>query len=407
MHLGLDGARGDGDLDGVVERLEELVARGDGLVRRLDARDLLAQVRRELLERVELGGELGEVVVGLGEVALLHGGGGDGDRRLLALVLAAGQRRVERGRLVGRQAGERLVEALEHVARADLVAHAGDGVDLLAVDLGLQVEHDEVALGRGAVDADEGAEALAQRVEALGDVLVRDLGGLDGDRERVERGQRDLGADLDLGGEDQLALTGLRRDLGDLDLGLAEGAQVLLARGLAVEAGERVVDGVLDHGAPADALVDDAGRDLALAEAGDVHLLRDVLVGVVDARLELVVLHLDGQLDLGGVQGLDGALHFDDLQLIGAGRGRPGTAPHAGVRATVPSYASGQARPTRGSVRDPEPILTSIPTPILTSTRAVVPAGARRAAPRARRPRSRRRSASAAPRRRARRAGPP
>src|SRR5690606_34583060 len=382
---------------GVVERLEELVARGHGLVRGLDARDLLAQVGVELLERVELGRELGEVVVRLGQVALLDGRRRDGDGRLLARVLAAGERRGERRRLVGREAGERLVEALEHVARADLVADAGDRVDLLAVDLGLEVEHDEVALGGRAVHAHEGAEALAQRVEALRDVLVGDLGRLDRDAQRVERGQRDLGADLDLGGEDQLALAGLRRDLGDLDLGLAERAQALLAGGLAVEAREAVVDGVLDDGAPADALVDHARRDLALAEAGDVHLLRDVLVGVLDARLELVVLHLDGQLDLGGVQGLDGALHFDGLQLIGAGRGRPGTAPHAGVRATVLSYASGQAPGTPGPSARPARV---------TPTRAARDAR-RRAGRRPRRPPSRRPSATAGRRRRARRAAPP
>ena len=48
----------------------------------------------------------------------------------------------------------------------------------------------------------------------------------------------------------------------------------------------------------------------------------ELLVGVLDARLELVVRHLDGQLDLGGLQGLDGALHFDDLPLVSAARRR-------------------------------------------------------------------------------------
>lgn len=74
---------------------------------------------------------------------------------------------------------------------------------------------------------------------------------------------------------------------------------------------------MLEDRTAADALVDDACGDLALAEARDGDLLSDVLVGMIDARLELVVFHLDGQLDLGRVQGLDGALHFDDLQLIG------------------------------------------------------------------------------------------
>ena len=59
-------------------------------------------------------------------------------------------------------------------------------------------------------------------------------------------------------------------DLRDLDLGLAQRAQLVLADGLGVEAGQALVDGVLDDGRAADALVDDARRDLALAEAGDL-----------------------------------------------------------------------------------------------------------------------------------------
>ena len=162
-----------------------------------------------------------------------------------------------------------------------------------------------------------------------GDVLVGDLDVVDRDGDAVERGDGDLGADLDLGGEVQLTLLaggrgGQAGDLGDLDLGLAERAQLVLADGLGVEAGQALVDRVLEDGGATDALVDDARRHLALAEAGDDDVLGDVLVRVIDARLELVVRHLDGQLDLGGLQGLDGALHFDGLQLIGAGAGDSG-----------------------------------------------------------------------------------
>ena len=59
---------------------------------------------------------------------------------------------------------------------------------------------------------------------------------------------------------------------GDVDLGLADGADVLGLGGLGEEAREGLVDGLLDHGAAADALVDDPARDLALAEARDLHL---------------------------------------------------------------------------------------------------------------------------------------
>jgi hypothetical protein len=60
-----------------------------------------------------------------------------------------------------------------------------------------------------------------------------------------------------------------RRDLGDVDLRLAERADLLGLDGLEVEAREGVVDGLLDDRAAAEALVDDARRHLALAEARD------------------------------------------------------------------------------------------------------------------------------------------
>src|SRR5699024_2949416 len=73
---------------------------------------------------VELGGHLGELVVGLGQLAHLHGLRGDLDLRLLARAVAAGELRDEGGGLLGGQADERLVEALEHVALADAVGDA-------------------------------------------------------------------------------------------------------------------------------------------------------------------------------------------------------------------------------------------------------------------------------------------
>src|SRR5699024_7865290 len=64
-----------------------------------------------------------------------------------------------------------------------------------------------------------------------------------------------------------------------------------------------------DDGLPTDLAVDHHGRNLAAAEARHVDLLGDLLVGRVEARLELLEGHLDGQLGPGRAQGLDGALH--------------------------------------------------------------------------------------------------
>ena len=193
VHLGLDDALGDRHLDLVEDGLEELVARGDALRELGVDLGLGGEVGLELLERVELRGELGELVVELGQLALLDRGDGDGAVGLLALAVATGERGGEGLRLVGRHADEGLVETLEHVLAADLVGDAGDLVDLLAVDLGRQVDGDEVAVLDRPVDALERAEAGAQGVEALLHVLVGDRGLVDGQLDVGEVGQLDLG----------------------------------------------------------------------------------------------------------------------------------------------------------------------------------------------------------------------
>src|SRR4029079_16694875 len=94
-----------------------------------------------------------------------------------------------------------------------------------------------------------------------------------------------------------------------VDLGLAEHADLVLANRGAVRVGEVGVDGLVEDDAPAEALVDERGRHLALAEPGDLDLRTDLLVRRVEARLELLEGHLDGEADPRGGQGLDGALH--------------------------------------------------------------------------------------------------
>ena len=66
-----------------------------------------------------------------------------------------------------------------------------------------------------------------------------DLRIVDSHGQSVVVGQRDLGADVDFGGEDELVAVS---ELGDLDLGVAEDVDVVLADGLAVQARQRVVD---------------------------------------------------------------------------------------------------------------------------------------------------------------------
>ena len=210
--------------------------------------------------------------------------------------------------LAGGQADEGLVEALDHAAGADAVLHAlrlgvSDG---LAVAGRGQVDEDDVAVGGGPVDDLEGAEALTQQFDALVDVGVGDLDGLDLDRDRREVGHVELGTHVDLGGD--------LRDItvvepGQLDLRVAQRGDLVLGDGR-VGVGNGVVDGLLEHRAAAEALIDQARRHLAAAEAGQVDLLGDLPVGLVDPRLEVGEGQFDGELHPGRVQLLDGARHW-------------------------------------------------------------------------------------------------
>ena len=73
----------------------------------------------------------------------------------------------------------------QHVARADLVRHAARLIDVVAVDARNEVELDEVAVLRGAINGDEVAEALAQLGQLGLNCVVADLSVVDLDLEAV------------------------------------------------------------------------------------------------------------------------------------------------------------------------------------------------------------------------------
>ncbi len=122
--------------------------------------------------------------------------------------------------------------------------------DGLAVDGGGQVDRHEVAVLDLTLDTLEGSEALTQRQQLLGNRLLGDLDGVDGDGDGGEIGESDLGADVDLGGEDELLAV---LELGDVDLRLADDLHVRGRDGLRVAGRQCVVDDLLQHGAAADA----------------------------------------------------------------------------------------------------------------------------------------------------------
>ena len=308
------------EVDGLEERVAHLLACGVALLEQLDAGDALGDVGLELVEGVELARELGEGVVGVGELALAHLGDDDGHLEGLVGELAALRGEGERAGLAGRSTLDSLVEAGEHAVGAELVGHRGadEVLDRLPVIGARDVDEKDVTRGGGALDRGEGAEAGAEGVELLGDVVVTHGRRVDRHLDRVVRRKLELGHDVHLGGE----LEGRGVLVGrDVDLGAAEQADVVLAQ-RGVEIGvERVVDGLVEDSSAADPLVDDAGGHLALAEAGHRDLVRDALVGGVKRRLQLLKRHLDGELHPGGREGLDSALHGDRYSRLVA---RPG-----------------------------------------------------------------------------------
>src|SRR5690606_17071840 len=184
-------------------------------------------------------------------------------------------------------------------------AGGGGPGDLLAVDGGGQVDGGEVAVLGRALDTGEGAEAGAQVVELGLHLLVGHLDVGDGDRQVVQVRDRDLRTDVDLGGELQHVLV---LELGDLEVGLAEGADVAGLHGLHVLGGDGLVDDLVEHRSTADPALKDGRGGLARAEAGDPDLLSDLAVGAVEVRFELVERHLDIDLHARRAQLLDGAL---------------------------------------------------------------------------------------------------
>ena len=234
---------------------------------------------------------------------------GHGDLSVLAGVLARRELRGELAGLVDGQADERLVQARDEPAGADLVGQplGGRPRHLLAVDGGRQVDRDEVTVGDRPVHAGQGAEPGAQRLQLGIDVLVGD--GSTGSTltcSALRSGSVDLGADVDLGGEGEVLAVLL---LGDLDVGLTERVDLRFGHRLPVAGRQGLVDDLVEHRLAADPGLQQLRGCLARAEAGQPHLLGQLLVGPLELGLELGERHLHVDAHPGGAQLLDGALH--------------------------------------------------------------------------------------------------
>ena len=143
-------------------------------------------------------------------------------------------------------------------------------------------------------------------VDGLVDVLVghRDARQLH-PQPRVA-GHDHLGPHLDRGVEDHrpVLLAG-----GDVDLGRGDDVDVVRLDGVGQVAGDGVLQGLLAGRGQPDARLQDAARRLAGAEAGQADLAGDLAERIFDVPVELGLVHLDRQLDLVPLEGLDRALH--------------------------------------------------------------------------------------------------
>ena len=115
-----------------------------------------------------------------------------------------------------------------------------------------------------------------------------------------------LGPHLDGGveGDGPVLLAG-----GDVDLGRGDDVDVVLLDGVGQVAGDGVLQRLLAGRRQADAGLEDAAGRLAGPEAREADLAGDLAERHVDVAVELRLVHLDRQLDLVPLEGLDRALH--------------------------------------------------------------------------------------------------
>src|SRR5699024_9945323 len=179
--------------------LQRLVARCGELLHATHLTHALAHVVAQVFDRVELAGQLGELVVQFGQLLDLHAVHGDGDVGLLTLVLATHQGGAE-GRLTACfHTAQGVVEPLEHGVGTHLVGVTADGnvLELFTVDRCGQVDGQVVTVLDGAVHTHQRGKALTQGTDLFVDLLVGDLGAVDGHLDALVVLHLELGADVD------------------------------------------------------------------------------------------------------------------------------------------------------------------------------------------------------------------
>ena len=305
----------------------DAVAQLDHDVVLLDARHQRALLRIQrlldalahVLDGLEAHLLLGPLVGDLGRDLLLHHVAGDleGDR----LACLPGQKH---GRLVlGNLERELFGLALLH-AEDLLVEGLGEHAGARAVQTGLARERgDLVAVGVGGLHGKVGVVlrlhlgsggsvlvvgvVLGHGLDLLVDLGIGGLGEGHLDGHGLVAGKLHLGAQLD--GEGVLVgLAGLHDLVGLHDRAAHRGELGLVDRGRPRAVQQLLGDGADDR-LGAQRVVDNRARGLALAESREVVLASEVLVGFLDAAVDIGGVHRDGDLDLVALQGLNLSFH--------------------------------------------------------------------------------------------------
>ena len=220
-------------------------------------------------------------------------------------------------------------------------------LERLAVDPALEVDQQRIAGRGGSLDRRQAREPLAQPLELRLDRLVGHLGLGAADLEPAVLAELGRRPHEDLDRERQLlAVAG---ELVEVDLRVADRVDPGLEQRPLVPLRERVAERLLDDGLAADPLDHHLRRNLALAEAGHLHLAGERLGGAVDALCDEVGLDRDVDLDLGLGEFGDGRLHRGQLTRRYLSGGWSWDGPRSAAGAAAGSCTSASRSTTRGS----------------------------------------------------------
>ena len=271
------------------------------------AGDGLGDARTQVLDAFEAHLLLGPLVVDLGNDLLLDDLDLDLEVDLLGLAGQRGQHDGRIGRHVQRersglallQAHQLLVELGREQVRAQAVGTVlgRERRNLLALVVGGLHGQVDIAVFlhlRGGGSVLERVVVLAQGVDLLVDLGIGRAFGGQLDLDGLVAGDLDLGLHRD-GEREGVGLAGLD-EVRLVEFRLGDGVQVAIVDGERIGAVDHVVGDRRAHGFGAQGVVDDRARGLALAEPGEVVLVGEVLVGLLDAGID--------------VRGIDGNGHF-------------------------------------------------------------------------------------------------